>query len=353
MNANSASCSTIPRPESCLPRCMSEPCVWPPLWDGTFTTKMSKFPSSPRGWSQPKTSSLSCATWRWSSHRRQPPCSAACGPAKITTSSLPPAPPPTCPPVWPLDPTSSPWPRLETCSRLRKTQASYQGIALAMPQAAKLMAALAAEGSPLLDLLHRHQRAVVAARGLDRARHHPGKSFAKFGKLRHQRLDHCRIVLKCERSIRHIAGLVLHDHVKIVTHSQRKDFRPSPMMDLVSGAQFHRIAVHGSIGGLRCLGLVIEFVGGERAHEVHGCRQGDRLAVIQPGIAILRLAPEIAGALREPCGIMSSCLRRSGVKTCQFPVAEDLLQHESQRPCSLAPGHVENGYAILSRRQIG
>jgi len=50
--------------------------------------------------------------------------------------------------------------------------------------------------SQLLDVLHRHERTVVAAGGLDGPRYHSGKSFAKFGKLRHQCLDHGRIFLK-------------------------------------------------------------------------------------------------------------------------------------------------------------
>src|SRR5271157_4079725 len=48
--------------------------------------------------------------------------------------------------------------------------------------------------APLLDVLHPQQRPVVPAGGLNRPRHHAGKGFAQFGKLRHQRLDHNRIL---------------------------------------------------------------------------------------------------------------------------------------------------------------
>src|ERR1035437_551164 len=106
MNASCGSCLTIPRPGCCRRACMSEPCGWPRHWDGTFTTKMSKSVSSRRDWSPPKTSSRSCDTWLWSSRRRQLRCSVVFVRVTITTSSLPPAPPPRCPPLWCPVPTS-------------------------------------------------------------------------------------------------------------------------------------------------------------------------------------------------------------------------------------------------------
>src|SRR6266436_8306333 len=85
----------------------------------------------------------------------------------------------------------------------------------------------------LLDVLHRHERTVVAAGGLYRSRYYSGKSFAKFRILCYQCLDHGCIFLKSVRGIRYIGGLVLYDHVKIVAHGQRKDF--GQMLDLAAG----------------------------------------------------------------------------------------------------------------------
>src|ERR1035441_6980324 len=85
-----------------------------------------------------------------------------------------------------------------------------------------------------LDVLHRQERPVVAAGGLDGSRYHSGKGFAKFGKLRYECLDHGRVFLKRERVIRYIGGLILYYHVKIVVHGQRKDI--GQMIDLAPGA---------------------------------------------------------------------------------------------------------------------
>jgi len=104
------------------------------------------------------------------------------------------------------------------------------------------------------------------------------------------------------RGIRDIGGLVLYDHVKIAPTASRKI--SVKMIDLAAGAYIHGVSVCGHIRGLRGLGFVIEFVGGQRAHEVHWGRQGDCLAVIQPGAVILRFRLEIAGALDEPCGVV-------------------------------------------------
>src|SRR5260370_38670281 len=137
----------------------------------------------------------------------------------------------------------------------------------------------------LLDTLHRHKRTVVVAGGLDGSRHHSSESFAKFGILRYHRLDHGRIFLKRARGIRYVGGLVLYYQVKIVADAQRKDF--GQMVNLPAGAYITSVSVRRHIGGSRRLGLVVELVGGESAHEVHWGGQGDRLAVIQPGVVIL------------------------------------------------------------------
>ena len=124
------------------------------------------------------------------------------------------------------------------------------------------------------------------------------------------------------------------------------------MIDLAAGAHIHGLSIRGHIGGLRCLGLVVEFVGGERAHDVNRSGQEDRLTVIQPGVVILRFSFEIAGALRKPCGIVSCRLRGFWEKTSQLPVGAHLLQHQRQRHGALAAVHVDNSYAVLAGRQI-
>src|SRR5216683_7016218 len=202
----------------------------------------------------------------------------------------------------------------------------------------------------LLDVLHRHKRTVVVAGGLDGARHHSSESFAKFGILRYQCLDQGRILLKRARGIRYVGGLVLYYQVKIVADAQRKDF--GQVVDLAAGAYIHGVSVRRHIGGSRCLGLVVELVRGERAHKVHWGGQGDRLAVIQPGVVILCFGLEIAGVLGEPCGIVSRGLRGSGEKTRQLPVRACLLQDQGQRHGSLAAVHVENGDAVFAGRKI-
>src|SRR5260370_25750515 len=107
----------------------------------------------------------------------------------------------------------------------------------------------------LLDVLHRHKRTVVVAGGLDGARHHSSESFAKFGKLRYQCLDHGHIFLKRPRGIRYIGGLIIYFHIKLVSRGQQKDFRP--MIYLATPAYSHGVSVRRHIGWLRGLELVI------------------------------------------------------------------------------------------------
>src|SRR5580704_17263735 len=76
----------------------------------------------------------------------------------------------------------------------------------------------------LLNVLHDQKRAVIVAGGLDSPRHHFGKSFTQVGELRDQRLASSRMFLQAVGGVRYIGGLVLHNHVEIVAHCQRKDF---------------------------------------------------------------------------------------------------------------------------------
>src|SRR6266853_5502840 len=101
------------------------------------------------------------------------------------------------------------------------------------------------------------------------------------------------------------------------------------MIDLAARAYIYGVSVRRHIGWLRCLELVIELVGGERLHEVHGSGQGHCLAIIQPSITILCFSFEITSALDEPRCIVSRHLRRFGIKTSKFPVRACLLQDKS------------------------
>src|SRR3982074_381865 len=110
----------------------------------------------------------------------------------------------------------------------------------------------------LLDVLHCHERTIVVAGGLYRSRYHSGKSFAKFGILCHQRLDHGHIFLKRPRGIRYIGGLIIYFHIKLVSCGQQKDFRQ--MIDLAARAYIHGVSVRRHIGWLRWLALCLEWV---------------------------------------------------------------------------------------------
>ena len=125
------------------------------------------------------------------------------------------------------------------------------------------------------------------------------------------------------------------------------------MIDLAAGAHIHDVFVRRHIGGLRRLGLVVELVGRERPHKVNGGRQGDCLAIIQPGIVILPFRFEIASTLAEPRCIVSRRMLGFREKTGQFPVSACLLQDESQRPRILTAVYIERGYAVIAGRQIG
>src|ERR1019366_4027937 len=76
---------------------------------------------------------------------------------------------------------------------------------------------------PLLDVLHRQQRAVVAAAGVHGARHDGGERVSHLGILGCESLDDGHVALVGLVGIRNIGSLILYDQIQIVAHDFWKD----------------------------------------------------------------------------------------------------------------------------------